>query len=207
MTSKLKFDLIRPPYFGGAWDFQIYKIFCLSTPWTLNLQFKSFWVVFSERVCHTKEFFRSGFLEFDFLPKLLVRVWATRSSRGWTKKSPPQQQLGVPLDLSAKTTLLKTIFLCRCSRRRFVSSSTHPELRKQGSSQSEADDKRSSAEEEHRESSFQLGRSVATLGQKSDGGTIRFWIPVPSERTQEKNRSFWFELSPATLKIWTWGRR
>ncbi len=92
MTSKLKFDLIRPPYFGGAWDFQIYKIFCLST-WTLNLQFKSFWVVFSERVCHTKEFFRSGFLEFDFLPKLLVRVWATRSSRGRTKNSPPNNNL------------------------------------------------------------------------------------------------------------------
>ncbi len=48
MTSKLKFDVINPAYFGGAQDFQFNRIFCLSTPWALNLQFKSFWVVSSE---------------------------------------------------------------------------------------------------------------------------------------------------------------
>ena len=72
MTSKLKFDLIRPTEFGGARDFHFYKIFCLSIPWILNLQFKSFWVIFSERAGHTKKFFRSGLLEFLDLPKLLV---------------------------------------------------------------------------------------------------------------------------------------
>ena len=33
----------------------IRTIFCLSTSWTLNLQFKSFWVVFSELVGHRKK--------------------------------------------------------------------------------------------------------------------------------------------------------
>ena len=32
MTSKLKFDLIRPTQFRGARDFQFHKIFCLNTP-------------------------------------------------------------------------------------------------------------------------------------------------------------------------------
>ncbi len=52
-------------------------------------------------------FFRSGFLEFDDLPKSFLRVWATRLFRGWTKvfslqqqQQQQQQQLGVLLDLS-----------------------------------------------------------------------------------------------------------
>ena len=55
MTSKLKFDLICSTFFGGARDIQFHKFFCLSTPWTLNFQFNSFCVVFSELVGHRKK--------------------------------------------------------------------------------------------------------------------------------------------------------
>ncbi len=89
MTSKLKFDLICPHtvFFGGALDFQFLIFLCLSTAWTFNLQCTSFWVVFSELVT-ARNIFRSGFLEFDDISKLLQWLCATRSSRGQTKKNP-----------------------------------------------------------------------------------------------------------------------
>ncbi len=60
----------------------------MSTPWTLNLQFKYFWVVFSELVGHTKKLLKVRFLKI-VISQLLVRLLATRSSRGRTKTFPP----------------------------------------------------------------------------------------------------------------------
>ena len=46
MTSKLKFDLIRPTYFGGAQFFSFYDLFCQGAPNALKFHskyiFKSF---------------------------------------------------------------------------------------------------------------------------------------------------------------------
>ena len=101
MTSKRKYKLICPTQFGSARYFLFNKTFWLGTPWILNLQFKSFLVVSSERVGHKNNFLGSGFLEFWDLSKLLVRLWATSSSRGRTiphhHHQQQQQQLGAIL--------------------------------------------------------------------------------------------------------------
>ena len=57
MTSKLKFDLIRPTMILGCPSFLFDKLSCLSTPWTFNLQFKSCLVVFLELIGHRRTSF------------------------------------------------------------------------------------------------------------------------------------------------------
>ncbi len=66
MTSELTFDLFRAPYFGGAQHFLFCKVFDLSTPWILILQFNSFWAVFLELVGHSKKLLKVRF------PKIVI---------------------------------------------------------------------------------------------------------------------------------------
>ncbi len=69
MTPKLKFDLIRPTQFQ---DFHFFKIFCLSTPWSLKLRFKSF-LWFSQHLEVTQsDHFSKVVLTFEDLPKLFI---------------------------------------------------------------------------------------------------------------------------------------